>query len=119
MLQIVEYLVIDENWGADWLRNGGLQQLVAWIQAIAKQLKADIGLQVIAKILKLIRKGLIGYASALQAKEDIISANNLVLMKNLTLDVISMVIEIKKEENLKNNTMQEEKKEDPEQQEAE
>ena len=42
------------------------------------------------------RKGLIGYANALQNLE-VISANNLVLMRNLSLDVICMVLEIKAE----------------------
>ena len=65
-----------------------------------------MALTVVSKISRILRKVLIGYACAIQRRE-IVSVNILATMRNLSLDVISLVIEMKNEE-AKKTTMQEE-----------
>ena len=67
-----------------------------------------MSLNVVIKIIKIIRKALIGYACAINRKE-IVSVNSLATMRNLSLDVISLIVELKNEEAKK--TMEEENNE--------
>lgn len=56
-----------------------------------------MSLNVVNKIIKILRKALIGYACANEHRE-IVSVNSLVTMRNLSLDVISLIVELKNEE---------------------
>lgn len=58
---------------------------------------SEIVVNVVIKISKILRKVLIGYSAAINRK-DIAGVNILVGMKHLSLDIISLVLEMKNEE---------------------
>jgi len=58
---------------------------------------SEIVVNVVIKISMILRKVLIGYSAAINRK-DIVGVNILVGMKHLSLDIISLVLEMKNEE---------------------